>query len=107
MASGGWQGSDRRSRLPENWPSLRKDTLKRDGYRCTHVHSNGKRCSGKATDVDHKVPGDDHSPENLQSLCSWHHRRKSATEGANASNAKRREIQNRLRRVETHPGLLS
>lgn len=104
--AGGWQNSDRRSRLPENWPKLRNRILKRDGHRCTHTNDEGVRCPDDATDVDHILPGDDHRESNLTSLCPWHHQKKSGREGAAAVHAIRRKHAQKFKRVETHPGLL-
>lgn len=67
-----WVGSDRKERLPPDWLAIRKRILERDGRRCCWVED-GNRCLAEATDVDHKIPGDDHSPSNLQSLCRRHH----------------------------------
>lgn len=102
----GWQNSDRRSRLPADWPKRRRRVLIRDGHRCTHRSADGVRCSEPATDVDHIVPGDDHRESNLRSLCAGHHRAKSSAEGARAQAAQRRRIDKRFRRTEDHPGLL-
>jgi hypothetical protein len=46
-------------------------------------------CALPATDVDHIEPGDNHDASNLQALCRFHHARKSAREGASASNEAR------------------
>lgn len=101
----GWQGSDRKQRLPADWPAIRRRILKRDGYTCTWFEY-GARCPARATDVDHKVAGDDHSDENLRSLCSEHHKRKSGREGAQAMHKQRRRNAAKFRRDEEHPGLL-
>ncbi|AKY03312.1 HNH endonuclease [Streptomyces phage Aaronocolus] len=101
----GWSGSDRRERLPSNWQQIRRRILRRDGNRCTWVEYHGARCEELATEVDHIVAGDNHDDSNLRSLCTWHHARKSASEGAAASAAKRRRIEKRFRRTEDHPGL--
>lgn len=101
-----WEGSDRRQRLPANWPTLRRRVLRRDGGRCTALDRAGARCAEPATDVDHIVAGDDHREANLTSLCGWHHQRKSSREGAAALAAKRRRIAKRFQRTEAHPGLL-
>lgn len=95
MSPTGWQGSTRKARLPENWSYLRGLVLDRDGGRCTEPG-----CGWPATDVDHIVPGDDHSLGNLRSLCAGHHRRKSSSEGGRARAARGR------RAVEPHPGLI-
>lgn len=103
----GWNGSNRRDRLPSNWPALRKRRLEFDQYECRWENAYGETtCTETAVDVDHKIPGDDHSFENLQSLCDYHHDQKSAAEGARAAAARRRTIDQRFRRTEGHPGLL-
>ena len=98
-----WRGSDRRSRLPANWPQLRARVLRRDKHRCTWIENN-ERCPNKATDVDHRRAGDDHSESNLRSLCADHHKRKSGQEGAAAIAAKRKKNAQKFRRDEPHPG---
>lgn len=106
----GWQGSNRKSTLPRDWPRRRNHVLKRDGYQCTEIQADGARCSAKATDVDHIIPGsaggtDDY--ENLRSLCGWHHLRKSGAEGGAARAAVRKQrSQLTLRPPERHPGML-
>ncbi|MEU4718388.1 HNH endonuclease [Nonomuraea dietziae] len=71
---GPWAGSDRRSRLPSNWTTIRLRVLRRDRFTC-------QRCgSGDANQVDHIVRGDDHSLENLQALCGPCHKRKTLRE---------------------------
>lgn len=102
----GWAGSDRRSRLPDNWPRLRNRILKRDGHRCTHTDDKGVRCPEDATDVDHIIPNDDHSESNLTSLCSWHHGKKSGREGGAARAKVMKRNRAKFTRVERHPGLL-
>ncbi|MFJ1932632.1 HNH endonuclease [Kitasatospora sp. NPDC088160] len=100
-----WATSDRRARLPADWPRIRFRVLVRDGHRCTAKDQYGDRCIEPATDVDHIRPGDDHREVNLQSLCGWHHRVKSSREGAAAKAARRRRNDRRFRRTEEHPGL--
>jgi len=72
----GWKrnGPTRKSRLPADWPRLRKAVLERCGHQCQWVE-NGVRCLNTATDVDHIVEGaDDHySAGALQGLCNPHH----------------------------------
>ncbi|WSR65857.1 HNH endonuclease [Streptomyces sp. NBC_01198] len=101
-----WAGSDRRDRLPANWPQIRHRVLRRDGGRCTERNDYGVRCAELATDVDHIKAGDDHSLSNLRSLCEWHHDRKSGAEGAAARAANWRRNNRKFRRTESHPGLL-
>lgn len=64
------------------------------------------RCTEPATDVDHIRRGDDHREENLRSLCSWHHNRKSSQEGGEARGAIRKRNAASFSRREAHPGLL-
>lgn len=94
-----WETSDRRSRLPADWPKRRVRVLRRDGYRCQHRDDLGVPCLAPANQVDHVRHGDDHSLDNLQALCRWHHARKSSAEG-NAAQPRRR------RPPEPHPGLI-
>lgn len=94
-----WEGSTRKARLPADWAARRRRVLARDGWRCVAVDDTGARCSLAATDVDHVKRGDDHSEDNLQSLCPWHHGKKSAHEGVEA----RRPRPARLRPREPHP----
>lgn len=96
--SGRWRGSNRRSRLPAEWPAIRALILERDGHRCRHIIPGYGRCPHPATDVDHVDRGDDHEPENLRAVCAGHHKIKSAQEG--------RAAQKRATpRAERHPGL--
>jgi len=97
-----WSGSTRRSRLPKNWPSLRRRVLRRDKSLCQMPFSDGRLCGAEATDVDHIIPGDDHSMTNLRALCAWCHARKSASEGGTAA-ARTRVLIDRPR--PTHPAL--
>lgn len=73
-----WDGSNRRQRLPDNWPQISRTVLERDGYQC-QVGYDG--CLGRATDTDHITAGDDHRPTNLQAACSHCHAVKSSAEG--------------------------
>ena len=102
MASGQWRSSDRASRLPADWPKIRRRILKRDGYACRWIE-NGLPYISRATDVDHVIPNDDDSDQNLQSLCGYHHGIKSSREGGQAFAARQRR---RFRTPEKHPGAL-
>ena len=106
--SGAWSGSTRRGRLPADWPRIRRQRLKIDGYQCTRILPNGIRCPNPATDVDHIDPmTDDHSLDALRSLCSQDHAEKSAREGGTASGALRSKIAAaKVRPRESHPGLI-
>jgi 5-methylcytosine-specific restriction endonuclease McrA len=97
-----WDGSTRRSRLPKNWPLLRRRVLRRDNHSCQMPFSDGRLCGAEATDVDHIEPGDDHSMANLRALCAWCHARKSSAEGGRAAALTRVRIE---RPKPTHPAL--
>ena len=99
---GQWSGSDRRDRLPVNWDELRSFVALRAGGRCEAVKSSGRRCPNAGTDCDHVQAGDDHALENLQWLCGWHHRAKTASEGHAAAAALRAKTKRPGRR---HPGM--
>jgi len=113
-----WQGSDRRSTLPSNWPAIRRPILRRDGRRCTWLgdldadgrpaeymaggYDHAQRCTEHATDVDHIGDRLDHRPQNLRSLCGRHHRHRSTLQGVVAK-AQRAAL--RRRPEQPHPGL--
>jgi 5-methylcytosine-specific restriction enzyme A len=98
----GWETSDRRGRLPKDWPAIRVRVKRRDKGLCQEISPDtGLICGEPGTDVDHINPGDDHSMSNLQLLCGWHHERKTIRE-----RPKRRPQASRKRAPERHPGLL-
>ncbi|WP_026211795.1 HNH endonuclease [Longispora albida] len=99
--SGGWAGSARAQQLPPDWPRRRARVLARDGYRCRAITEYDERCTEPADEVDHIRRGGDHRLSNLQSLCAWHHGKKSAREGAHAARLAR---PSRYRPREPHPG---
>lgn len=98
--AGGWAGSTRSKRLPNNWKALRADVLARDGHRCTRLEAGGARCTERASEVDHIDRANGDSPGNLASLCTGHHAQKTAAEGNRARTRARRE-------PEAHPGITS
>lgn len=86
-----WATSNRLERLPDNWPQLRREVLARDRYTCQ-----ARGCSERATDVDHIDRHGGDGKANLQSLCQYHHNKKSSAEGhAEAA---------RIRKLLKHPG---
>lgn len=91
-----WFGSDRASRLPRDWPRIRRRILRRDPVCrvCLRAPSG---------EVDHIEPGDDHSDANLQGICGPCHATKSGREGGRAAAARRPSAR---RPVEPHPGLI-
>lgn len=94
-----WNSSNRLSELPPNWPALRKAVLKRDGNRCQLQYQD---CTVRATEVDHRLPGDDHDLSNLQAVCTACHSIKSSQEGIR-ERIRRKRLTKRPR--EQHPGL--
>ena len=77
--------SGRTAPLPPDWPARRRAALERDGYRCVKIRGDtGERCPDRATDVDHMGAPDDHRLHMLQSLCAFHHARKTAAQGGRA-----------------------
>lgn len=98
-----WEGSNRREELPDDWEERVQAIRTRSGNRCEIVGIRG-RCRRPMEDCDHKVPGNDHSLDNLQAICKPHHAFKTAQE-ANA--AKRTKAALRYRPAERHPGLLA
>jgi 5-methylcytosine-specific restriction protein A len=63
------------------WQKLREQILKRDSYLCKHCLEDGRVTQGK--EVDHKLPksqGGTDSHDNLQTLCTAHHKAKTAHE---------------------------
>lgn len=97
-----WSTSTRKEQLPDEWPTIRRRILARDRYMCQHIREDtGRICGARATDVDHIIPGDDHDDSNLRSLCSWHHDRKSSSEGGRAASRARRT---RAAKFTDHPG---
>lgn len=95
-----WDGSDRKSRLPPEWPAIRRKVMRIHRGRC-HV------CGMGGSDaVDHVTLGDDHSLSNLrpihQDVAPYCHRTKSAQEGVDARGALRSL---RMRPTERHPGM--
>jgi 5-methylcytosine-specific restriction endonuclease McrA len=95
MASA-WRGSTRRKRLPNRWDATRRRILKRDDHLC-RIGRPG--CTVTATEVDHIIPGDDHSDGNLRAAC--HH----CNQQANI--ATRPRPPSMRRPAETHPGLIN
>lgn len=95
---GGWQGSDRKARLPSNWQTIRAKVLARDPI-C-------KICNTRpSTHCDHKqAKTDAHAEDKLQGVCAICHGLKSSTEGNEAQRANPKP--GRKRPPEQHPGLL-
>lgn len=98
-----WDTSNRRSRLPKDWPARRRRVLRRDPT-CQLRYPG---CTVVSTEVDHRNRGDDHRDENLQGVCGPCHKRKTRWEAAQArrvSGAMRQQSPERP--PESHPGLI-
>lgn len=104
--SGGWANSNRSDRLPSNWDTIQRKVLRDAKHACQVKLGPGRVCGRHATQVDHIRPGDDHSPGNLRAICAECHGKKSSAEGNAARRKRRKEISQRFRRTEQHPGLL-
>lgn len=103
MPNGQWRTSTRASRLPANWNTeLVPETFAVYGDTCHWCGLSG------ANEVDHVIPGDDHSLANRRPIhgrgtpqnC---HQAKSSSEGGRAAQAKQPR---RTREKERHPGLV-
>lgn len=80
-----YANSDRRKRLPSNWPALRRMVLRRDAYSCrcvdpVHFWHVGE-CGAFGDQCDHVIAGDNHDPDNLAAICRRCHMSKSGHEG--------------------------
>jgi 5-methylcytosine-specific restriction endonuclease McrA len=95
-----WSTSDRRERLPHNWPELKRKVKARAGGKC-EADRHERSCDGTGTDCDHVVQGDNHSLTNLQWLSGPCHQAKTARESA-ARNHQRAALKRRP--AEQHPG---
>jgi len=98
----GWSSSKRRPD-PPGWQSLRKQVIARALGVCqdiatpTDSNPHPQRCYLEGTEVDHIInlaQGGSEALENLQLLCAWHHKRKTAKEARSK----------RISRTERHPG---
>lgn len=93
-------GPDRRRSLPSNWKAIRQECFERDGFRCT-MRTKAGRCKEVPTDCDHVGDSDNHDLSNLTSLCNYHHKQKTARQGAvNLAKTKKK-----FSRREDHPGM--
>jgi 5-methylcytosine-specific restriction enzyme A len=96
MPNGQWRDSTRRRRLPASWQAIRRECFAIYGPLCY-------LCSDFASDIDHVIPGDNHSLENLRPICKSCHTKKSSAEGGRAFQAQRPK---RKRITEQHPGFI-
>ncbi|MCL2470646.1 MAG: HNH endonuclease [Propionibacteriaceae bacterium] len=85
---------------------LRQKILTRDGHQCVAtMRDTGLRCPEKTQlEVDHilnKKSGGKNNSENLQTLCQWHHQKKTQEESRKARQESRKKIHQ-----DKHPGEL-
>lgn len=93
--------SGRTSPLPRMWPAIRKNVLRRDNFMCQWIRADtGKMCGAHATDVDHIGDENDHRHANLQSLCSYHHDKKTAAQGGSRARSRKEPERKRHAGVE-------
>ncbi|MEU2180096.1 HNH endonuclease [Streptomyces thermolilacinus] len=100
-----WQedpGAWRTSPRPRGWKALRAAAQERDGHQCTWIED-GERCTEPGTDADHIGDPEDHSLENLRTLCTYHHRKRTALQAL----AARGPMPSRQRPRPAHPGLIT
>lgn len=96
-----WHTSRRRESLPRDWAKRRAACIRNAGGICEHRSRDGIRCTRVATDADHRTHRDNH--DDLQALCSLHHKRKTQREAKAAQHAKYTAA--RRRPPEQHPGI--
>lgn len=95
--------SSRRPKDPPGWKQLREVVIARAGGICQHEDG----CTYQGKDVDHIVnlaSGGTNDLDNLRLLCTWHHKRKTAQEAAQARKNLPPITESRPR--ERHPGLI-
>jgi 5-methylcytosine-specific restriction protein A len=101
----GFHGSNRRATLPRNWPQIRQQVLRRDGYQC---QIRAPMCATIAREVDHVGDRNDHRPEALRAACTPCHRDRSSRQGGRAAGVRARARKAaRFRSPESHPGLIN
>lgn len=111
--TGRWANSTRARRLPSNWAKLRQQAKRRAHGKCQWTKTDGTRCQSWGSECDHITPNDDHTIDNLQWLCTTHHRIKTQAEAqaaqtqARANRGTAPPANPRLRPTERHPGLLT
>lgn len=98
-----WSTSDRRQRLPADWPKIRRQVKARAGGKC-QATQHTPQCNGTGTDADHIQQGDNHSLDNLQWLSEPCHKAKTARETA-ARNKRNAKLKRKPK--EQHPGRLT
>jgi hypothetical protein len=89
-----WENSDRRARLPKDWPKRVAQTKARARGLC-QAKTHEPECDGVGRECDHIQRGDNHDLSNLQWLSTPCHKAK--------TNA---EKPTRYRPQQRHPGVI-
>ena len=96
------------NKRPTHVPTaIREAALKRDGYQCTATMRDGTRCTEtthlEADEINGFTPGHILTTNEIQTLCHWHHNKKTQGEAA----AARALLPKRTNQhpPEGHPGL--
>lgn len=86
---------------------IRRDVLNRDGHQCTATLRGGERCPQVTKLEAHHItpwhPEETPTPDNLTTLCSWHHNQITQQQARQARQAN--PAPGDRRPPETHPGL--
>jgi len=98
-----WSSSNRRARLPRDWPARRAAVRDRAQGAC-EAETHHPHCTGIGAECDHRIANDDHSLTNLQWLSVACHAAKTAAESARARESRRAAL--RLPH-EGHPGAMN
>lgn len=95
-------GTSKRRKDPANWQAIKALVSERANGRCQDFMRDGTQCTDAGTECDHIINlanGGTDALDNLQMLCEWHHKRKTAREAADA-----RKSLSIFRPKEQHPG---
>ena len=99
----GWKNSNEKH-VPT---SVRRTVLERDGHQCTATGRDGERCPQvtqlEAHHLDRYALGETTHPDQLVTLCHWHHMRITQRQAAEARRAN--PTPTTRRPPERHPGL--
>lgn len=94
-------GSRRLSPRPGNWKTIKRQVHERDGWQCVWVE-HGIRCPATTgLECDHIGDRDDHHLDNLRTLCTYHHGKRTAAQALAA-----RLAHSTKRPARRHPGLI-
>lgn len=98
-----WNTSTRRTRLPKDWPDIRKRIKARADGICEHRDHRGVRCTQPGTECHHLGADTDHRDHMLQWICTPHHKTITQAQARAAQHAKYTAA--KKRKPEAHPGI--